>query len=239
MTGHEMNLHHGERASSQLQIATHNQERFAAGLALIAGYVDAYAIVRYKTYVSFMSGNTTQLGSLVGQDNFAAAIPSLLAVVCFVIGVFSGALIAYSGSRQTHRLVFGWVAVLLAGTIAVTQMNALASDICIAMLSLAMGLMNTELSHIGAQSVNLVFVTGTLYSMANHLAQMVKRAPLSEAQGPWDTHRRRAFLLLGLWASFLTGAFLGGLVTAHLGEWNLLFPALILTALAVLNDVPA
>ena len=38
-------------------------ERLAAGLAMIAGYIDAYGLIRYQTYLSFMSGNTTQTGS--------------------------------------------------------------------------------------------------------------------------------------------------------------------------------
>jgi hypothetical protein len=37
-------------------------ERLAAALALIAGFVDAYGMITYGVYVSFMSGNTTQTG---------------------------------------------------------------------------------------------------------------------------------------------------------------------------------
>lgn len=36
------------------------QERMATLLALVSGYVDAYAYLNYKTYASFMSVNTTQ-----------------------------------------------------------------------------------------------------------------------------------------------------------------------------------
>ncbi|HEY0551302.1 MAG TPA: DUF1275 family protein, partial [Verrucomicrobiae bacterium] len=38
------------------------ERRLAIQLALIAGYVDAYGFLAYGTYVSFMSGNTTQTG---------------------------------------------------------------------------------------------------------------------------------------------------------------------------------
>jgi uncharacterized membrane protein YoaK (UPF0700 family) len=57
--------------------------------------------------------------------------------------------------------------------------------------------------------------------------------PLPDAQGSWDTHGRRAFLLLGVWAGFLTGALLGGAATSRFGVWVLLLPLLILLALAV------
>lgn len=220
---------------SSLQVSAQAQERLAVGLALIAGYVDAYGFISYRTYVSFMSGNTTQTGSLVGQGNLAAAVPALLAIVFFVIGVFTGTLLAHSGARQSQRLLFGLVTILLAVVIAVTQLGSLANGVGIVLLSLAMGFMNTTLSHVGAQSVNLVFVTGTLNTMAQHLALAVKRAPLPEAQGSWDTHSRRAFLLMGVWASFLIGAFLAGVATARFGMWVLLLPLLILLALAVFS----
>ncbi|MGE0368464.1 MAG: DUF1275 family protein, partial [Candidatus Dadabacteria bacterium] len=42
----------------------HEGNRYiAAGLALIAGYVDAYGFITFGTFVSFMSGNTTHAGS--------------------------------------------------------------------------------------------------------------------------------------------------------------------------------
>jgi uncharacterized membrane protein YoaK (UPF0700 family) len=76
-------------ASSAL-VAAQAQERLAAGLAMIAGYVDAYGYFTFKTYVSFMSGNTTQTGYQTGQGDLAAVVPSLLAIVSFVIGAFTG-----------------------------------------------------------------------------------------------------------------------------------------------------
>jgi uncharacterized membrane protein YoaK (UPF0700 family) len=96
-----------------------------------------------------------------------------------------------------------------------------------------MGMMNSALSHVGALPVSLTFVTGTLSRLGTHLALAVTRAPLPDAHGPWDTHGRWAFLLLGIWASFLTGALLGGAATSRFGVWVLLLPLLILLALAV------
>ena len=218
---------------SSAQVSAWAQERLAAGLAMIAGYVDAYGYITFKTYLSFMSGNTTQTGSQIGQGDLAAAMPSLLAIVFLVIGVFTGTLLTHSGTHQSWRLRFGLVAALLAVIIGVTQLGSLASGVGIATLSLAMGMMNTALSRVGAQSVSLTFVTGTLNNIGTHLALAVKRAPLTDAQGSWDTHIRRAFLLAGVWASFLTGALLSGAATPRFGVWVLLLPLLVLLALAV------
>jgi uncharacterized membrane protein YoaK (UPF0700 family) len=217
------------------QVSADAQERLAAGLAMIAGYVDAYGYLTFKTYMSFMSGNTTQTGYRIGQGDFAAAMPTLLAIVSFVIGVFTGTWLTYSGTHQARRLRFGAAAALLAVSIGFTLLSWSGSAVSIATLSVAMGIMNTALSHVGTESVSLTFVTGTLSKMGTHLALAVKRAPLQDAQGAWDTHRRRAFLLLGVWAGFLTGALLGGAATSRFGVWVLLLPLLILLALAVFS----
>ena len=219
--------------ASSAQVAAQAQERLAAGLAMIAGYVDAYGYITFKAFVSFMSGNTTQTGFQTGQGHVATAMPCLLPIGSFVIGAFTGTLLTHSGTHQARRWLFGVVAALLAVVIGVTQLGSLASGVGIATLSLAMGMMNTALSRVGAQSVSLTFVTGTLNNIGTHLALAVKRAPLADAQGSWDTHIRRAFLLAGVWASFLTGALLSGAATPRFGVWVLLLPLLILLALAV------
>ena len=75
--------------------------RLAASLALIAGYVDGYGIVALGVYVSFMSGNTTQTGTLTGQGHFATALHSALSIVFFVVGNFAAALLTHSGLRRS------------------------------------------------------------------------------------------------------------------------------------------
>ncbi len=113
------------------------------------------------------------------------------------------------------------------------QPGALDANVGIAMLTLAMGLMNTTLSQIGAEPVNLTFVTGTLNKIARHLALAVRRAPLADAQGPWDTHLGRAGVMASVWAGFVTGAMVSGAATSHFGVWILLLPVLLLLALAL------
>ena len=63
----------------------------------------------------------------------------------------------------------------------------------------------------------------------------LRRAPLRDAQGPWDTHLRRALLLARLWLGFLVGAFLSGAVTPRYGASVLAAPALILAVLAAFD----
>jgi len=102
----------GRRLRS-LRFATQRQERLAAGLTKIAGFLDAYGIITYNTDLSFMSGNTTQAGYRTGQGDFGAVVPSALAIVFFVGGSFSGALLAHSAVRRIRRLIFGVIAASL------------------------------------------------------------------------------------------------------------------------------
>lgn len=220
-----------------LQADSRAQEGFAAVLAMIAGFIDAYSLITYKTYVSFMSGNSTQTGSQIGQGNLLVALPALLAIAFFVIGVFAGTLLSRSSTRNPHRLLFGLIAGLLAVVIVLTHLDVLASALAIALLSLAMGFMNTALTHVGAQSMNLVFMTGTLYRMGQHFALALEQVPVADAQGAWDTHVRRALLLLCVWIAFVSGAFVAGAFTAMLGVWILLLPLAIIVTLAIFSPV--
>ena len=214
------------------------ERRLAIHLALIAGFVDAYGFLAYGTYLSFMSGNTTQTGSMTGQGRLLAALPSTVAIVFFVAGSFAGTWLTHSSLRHSRQALFGGVAALLAVIIGGRQLGTLGLhvEVCIATLSLAMGLMNSTLSRIGAEPLNLTFVTGTLNKIGRHLALAVRREPLADAQGQWDTHLRRAGLMTSVWASFLIGAMVSGAATSYFGGWVLLPPFLIILALALSPD---
>jgi uncharacterized membrane protein YoaK (UPF0700 family) len=218
------------------------EEWLAVGLAMIAGFLDAYGIITYHTYVSFMSGNTTHAGYNIGQGNFRGAADSAIAIIAFVGGSFAGALLAHSSVCRIRRLVFGVIAGSLASIIGFAQLGFLSGGVHIAAISLAMGAMNTALSpvgarsRVGAQSVSLTFVTGTLSRIGVHLARAVRRAPLPDSQGVWDTHLRRGLLLACTWGGFVTGALLSGAATPRFGVWVLLLPMLVLSVLAAFDQ---
>ena len=212
------------------------QEWLLVALAMIAGFLDAYGMITYHTYLSFMSGNTTQAGYEIGQGKFGPALYSvLLAIAFFVCGSFAGTLLERSSVRRIRRLVFVVIASSLALIIGLAQIGFSFSWISVAPISFAMGAMNTALSRVG-ESVSLTFVTGTLSRIGIQLALAVKRIPLTDSRGPWDSHARRAFQLASIWAGFLIGALLSGAATPRFGVWALLFPMLALSALAAFDS---
>jgi uncharacterized membrane protein YoaK (UPF0700 family) len=202
-------------------------------LAFLAGYVDAYGLRAFSTYVSFMSGNTTQTGVALGHARLALAIPSAFAIFSFVAGSFIGTLLANSGSRNLLRVLFALVAAGFGAVLLMTEFHALKSVIGISTLSLAMGMMNTSVSRIGGESVSLTFVTGDLNRIGAHLALAAKRAPLPDGQGAWDSHLQRAKLLAIIWIAFLTGAAISAALADFLGAQILILPLAATLALAI------
>jgi uncharacterized membrane protein YoaK (UPF0700 family) len=217
------------------RVEVRSAERLAAALAMIAGFVDAYGMITYGVYLSFMSGNTTQTGYQAAERAFGPASLSALAILFFVVGSFAGTLMVEFAGRYARRVLYCVVAAALAAIIGLTQCGVLSGAFAIAAISVAMGVMNNVLSRVGAQAVSLTFVTGSLSRVGSSLALALRRAPLRDAQGPWDTHLRRALLLARLWLGFLIGAFLSGAATPRYGALVLSAPALILAVLAAFD----
>ncbi len=223
----------GIRVSS-LQESARVQAWRAAGRALISGYVDSYTLLNFGVYASFMSGNTTSAGLHAGHAKLAAAAHSLLPIPFFVLGIFMGTLLVRANPHHElprHSLL---VAALLTVGIAATYF-AWPGWLSIMILSTAMGIMNTSITHVGGQAVNLGFVTGDLNSLAQRLAMGIKRAPVSQTQGAWDNHWWRAALLAGIWIAFFMGAVLGAALASRLAVWALLLPALMLVVFGLLE----
>lgn len=205
----------------------------AVWLALIAGYVDSYSLLAYGVYVSFMSGNTTQTGSLLGQEKWLAAVPTALAILSFVFGSIAGTWLAGSRLANPRKILFGMIAVVLAIIILGTQPHSatLPHWISIPLLGAAMGMMNATHSHVGAEPLSITFVTGTLNRLGTHIALALRHAPLKDAQGPSDTHLRRAGIAASVWTGFLSGTIISAVTSLQFGSWALLVPLLGLVTL--------
>jgi len=208
----------------------------AVVLAMIAGYLDGYGLLFLKTYVSFMSGNTTSTGVKLGQYELLAAIPTAIAIVSFVSGSFLGNLLAQSGVRQAHRILFGLIAVALAVVAFLDLATVPNVNFEILLLALAMGMTNPALSKIGAESVSLTFVTGTLSRIGGHLASAVG-SKFSKDQKA-DSFLLRAGIEASIWIGFLSGAILSGIAGANFQSWALLPPCVIMLSLGLFSDRP-
>ncbi len=205
-------------------------------LALIAGYLDGYGLRFLGAYVSFMSGNTTNTGMYSGEGAFRAALPSAVAIALFVTGSVFGNLLVQSRLRQSHRVVFGLIAGLIAAAAALEQGGVAIAVFEIAFISLAMGMMNPAVSKIGSEPVSLTFVTGTLNRMGGHLAAALSPKSLGPTESR-SSHLLRAGIDASMWSGFLIGAVLSGLLASSSKGWALWPPCLVIIALVVFGAI--
>jgi len=202
-------------------------------LAAVAGYVDAYGLIKFKTYLSFMSGNTTQTGSLLAGGNLLNAKLAITAICSFFFGVFLGTVVGQSRRLTLSAMPVVPVASGLLMFLLLEQTVGLGNLVSVLLLGSIMGYMNTASSLVGNQPLSPDFITGTLNHMAVHLASALFSKYPSDAQAPWDTHLRRYLVLLIVWSSFIFGAISGTIAFKYLTNFSLCFPILLLTGLAV------
>lgn len=140
----------------------------AGALACLAGIVDAIGYLHLGgLFVSFMSGNSTQLGTALGQGNLAEAgiIAELIAL--FVAGAAAGQIISGIAGRWHTTWVLAGVAALLA----VAALRAAAPEPMV----LAMGALNASIHRVGNIPVGLTYVTGGLVRLGQGLGDFVTR----------------------------------------------------------------
>jgi uncharacterized membrane protein YoaK (UPF0700 family) len=209
------------------------QERLVICLALVAGYIDATGLIKWKTYVSFMSGNTTQLGTAISADQWVAIITSTTVIGCFVLGIYVGTCLSLWKKLHMRTLSFLMVSgILILYTIADYYFNI---DVipAIAIIGFAMGLMNTLVTAVGNQKVNTDFVTGTLNSLARNIAMLSMTKNITERK----QYKSNAIHLLFVWIGFLLGAAAAPFTLPFLGAWTLTIPAILLLICSLLISI--
>jgi len=212
----------GVTAKTQVSGNAYHFNKTAICLATVAGYTDGYGLRQFNTFVSFMSGNTTSAGVYIGERKFHSALPKAVAILFFLVGTFLGHWIIAGKYRHSHRVVLVTSAAFMAVFVILNLRVASIDEVGIALLSVSMGIMNPAVGRIGAESVNLTFVTGALDKVGGHLGMAAHGTAPLDAQGSWDTHLRRAGVEGVLWLAFCAGAVFGGFVTKRAGGVELI-----------------
>lgn len=200
------------------------QERLAIFLALIAGYIDATGLIQWKTYVSFMSGNTTSLGAAISTGKFRIIITSVIVISCFLLGIYAGTCLSLWKRIKNQILTFYIVSGILIFYSIIAYFYDINNLSSIAIIGFSMGMMNTIITSVGNQKVNTDFVTGTLNSLARKTAMLMMTKDKAEKK----EYQSNAIHLLLLWIGFLSGAFIAPFLLDYFGKWTLMIPALLL-----------
>ena len=170
-------------------------------LAALAGFVDATGYLHLSgLFVSYMSGNSTQLAVALGQGDLdeAGTIAELIAL--FVLGAAAGQILAgFAGKWHLTWVLIG-VAILLAiaGALGTSPEP----------MVLAMGALNAAMHRAGSIPVSLTFVTGVLVRFGQGLGDFITR----RTRG-WN------WLVQAVpWVGLIIGAMLGGAAYLRIAE---------------------
>ena len=140
-------------------------------LAFIAGYVDAIGfLLTNGLFVSFMSGNSTRLGvGLIGHLDFALQVLSLIA--SFFVGAVVATLVKLWRPRSGSRDVLILVAVILAASATLLQVDMLA--VGLVFTASAMGGVNLVHEANGEVRFGVTYMTGALVKAGQALGSRI------------------------------------------------------------------
>lgn len=198
----------------------------ATALTALAGFVDAVGFLTLRhLFVSFMSGNSTQFALKAGEQSWNEAFPPGALVVVFVTGVVVGRLIATAAKNWRRPAILISEAALL-GAAAVLPLSGAKAAV---LMALAMGAQNAVLHRAGETKTSLTYVTGTLVSFGEKLADGVSGAGPLTACLPY----------FSLWAGLVLGGAAGAVVYGALGIAALALPAAASASLAAATALAA
>jgi uncharacterized membrane protein YoaK (UPF0700 family) len=159
----------GDPANREAHMSVEARGLVLAGLlATLAGMVDVIGYLHLNgLFVSYMSGNSTQLAAALGQGNLAAAGTIAKLVALFVLGAAAGqALAGFTGDWH-----MSWVLAGVGLLLAIAALLATAPEPMV----LAMGALNASMHRAGSIPVSLTFVTGALVRFGQGLGDFLTR----------------------------------------------------------------
>jgi uncharacterized membrane protein YoaK (UPF0700 family) len=170
----------------------------ACALIALAGYVDGIGFLHLGgLFVSFMSGNSTQMGVSLAEGNWWGAAAALGLIASFVAGAAAGSLIVMGLGAKSQRWVLLAEAALLAAAALCYTFGR--SDAAVAAIALAMGMENAVFQ-INGSGLGLTYVTGTLVKVG----QLAAKALTGGTRWAWAPD-------LLLWVALVTGSVCGAL----------------------------
>ncbi len=189
-------------------------------LAFVAGAANAGAFLAVGLYTSHMTGIVSSVADNLVLGNFPPVWSALGAVVSFLTGAMTSAImINYGRRRRWHSqyalpllleallfLVFG----LLGSTLA--SVPGLFGPVTVMLLCFTMGLQNAVITKISGAVVRTTHMTGILTDLGIELGKGVYRNAPQAADMPVVADRQRIITL-----TLLLGAFLGGGVVGAVG----------------------
>ncbi len=207
-----------------IDVSTPDRKATVLLLLAIAGCVDAVGLAETGRYfVSFMSGNTTQMGLSLAYREFADVWLPLGLIALFVAGSTIGTLIAeQAGARAAAGVLMLAEAALIASAYWGFQSPRPGSGLIL--LPVAMGLANIVTLQAGTPHPGTTYATGALVRLGILLAGIGK-----------DVRPGAVAYQLAMWIALLVGSILGAFGRLRFGNDTLLAPVALLVFLGAIE----
>jgi uncharacterized membrane protein YoaK (UPF0700 family) len=206
-----------------------------------AGSVDAIGFLALgHVFTANMTGNTVLLGLHVAQEQGAAAVRSLVALLGFGVGLVIGALIVERSAdttpwpkavTQALALEVLILAVFTVGSYVTAVIREVwEAQSLIALSAIAMGVQSAAARRLDVPGIATTYLTGTFTSAVTSLVAKSRRsprtAPTPEAatSHPW---RRQVGLQLLTLVVYGLGALIAGILQAHWPRLVALLPFIV------------
>ena len=166
-------------------------------------------------FVSFMSGNSTQLAAALGRGDLGGAATIAELVALFILGAAAGQMLAdFTGRWHTTCVLIGVALFLTIAAVLATAPEPMV---------FAMGALNASMHRAGSIGVSLTFVTGVLVRFGQGLGNLLARRVTG-----WSWLAQAA-----PWVGMIAGATIGSAAYVRIGEPAIWAPIALAGVLAV------
>lgn len=212
------------------------QSRLAITLAWVAGYTNIVSVLACGIVVSHVTGAASSFGLHAVRSEWHDVAFLLWLLATFFTGAGLSAVLTETGRRRAWESIYvlpmACEALLLsifAVGIELHDPEATARGPALWILtgaaSAAMGLQNATITSISRGVVRTTHLTGVLTDLGSECARFLIRRPHTAASpDPDRPSAARALLLFSIVASFMLGAFLGGLAFQFFPRWSMMLP---------------
>jgi uncharacterized membrane protein YoaK (UPF0700 family) len=216
-------------------------------LAFVAGAANAGAYLAVRTYTSHMTGIVSSLADDVALGEWRLALGALGAVLSFLLGAMTSAIMINFGRKRRARSEFALPLLLEAGLFlafgllgaTLAEVKGLFVPMAVMLLCFMMGLQNAVITKISGSVVRTTHLTGVITDLGIEMGKLVYWNRPGDTS-PVVADRERMSTLVMLVASFFLGGVLGAAgfkLFGYLATLPLAAILLFLSAVPVLDDL--
>jgi len=233
------------RALTGAERSTRGNRHLAFVMAFVAGAINAVGFVAVAIYTSHMTGMTASVSDHIAVGEWRLIIPPGTAIVSFILGAASTAILfnwmrrRETAGRFAVVLVLESLLILLFGLLA-DSLDAVGAEILIVgILGYVMGLQNALITKVSGARIRTTHVTGMVTDIGIELGKALYRNRRPDT--PPVVHDPVKLLLLTTMVSlFAVGGVVGALGYIWIGYETVIPFAMVLLAagtLPVLDDI--